>query len=105
MLKPIFHQKLCLCWVLNTNKKEDYQDEIDMPNINRIPPARIRAHIGLVGICVESEEVALSLWKFSLGLQGFLDTHLLVLAMENACLQGLNQSNAPRRMGLCSGGI
>ena len=32
--KPIFHQKPPLRWVLNANKKEDKQYEIDMPNGN-----------------------------------------------------------------------
>ena len=79
------------------------QKRSQKPNINRIPPARIRTHIGLVGICVESKEFALGLWKFSLGLQGFLDTHLFILATENACVWSLNQCNGTKRMGSHSG--
>ena len=56
---------------------------------------------------------------FPLGLQGYLDTKMLVLVKQNACIgvldqcvgvldqpiQGLDQRKSPMRMGSRSGGI
>ena len=85
----------------NANPKQN------MPNANHIPYVALVLVLGWVGF-------ALSLWGlvlclqprgFMLGLRGFLDINLLVLATENDHFGGLNQRNALTQIGSRSGGI
>ena len=46
----------------------------------------------------------MQIFIYVLGTQGFLDTNLLVLALQNAGVGGHAQCEAPTQMGLHSGG-
>ena len=89
-LKPVFHWMLRLRLVPNaTKKKRDKQHEIYMPNPN--PALAYYIHMARVrGLALGVTQILV----FALGVPqilAFLDTNMLVSAMQNCGVGGLSQ--------------
>ena len=78
----------------------DKQHEINMPNVMPTQKWQMQTIFHWLAL-----GFALGLRWFTLGPRGFLANNVLVKVMLNHCFGGLNQHEAPTRMGLSYGGL
>ena len=102
-LKPVLHQKPQPHWVISMHpmrKKQHKQHEMYMANANHILayPRRTIFYWFVLGLALGLWGRALSQAGFALGLQGVLDTNMLISATLTPQVGGRTQRKDPTQM-------
>ena len=68
------------------------------PHVTYIPPAHVRARIGLSRLRVGSVRLCVGSVRLCIGSAGILDTNMLVSAMQKSHVGGYCQTRSPNPM-------